>query len=87
MRKSTLTQNVAFLTCSGIGSDGRNLESVGNGATDGGTHSSSLHHNSTADHGGAGHNNNSASHNSLAHSGGGASSHDGNNVHCCKCIV
>ena len=57
---------------SGIGSDGRSIESVGNGATDG-THNSSVQHSSNNEH--TGHNN-TGGHNALAQSG--ASSHEGN---------
>lgn len=58
---------------SGLGTDGRSIESVGNGATDG-THSSSLQQNSNNEH--TGHNN-TGGHNSLAQSS--ASSHEGHN--------
>ena len=59
---------------SGIGSDGRSIDSVGNGATDGTTHNSSVQQNTNNEHSG---HNNTGDHNSLAQSGG-ASTHQGN---------
>ena len=64
--------NSRIIIISGIGSDGRSIESVGNGASDG-THNSSIQQNSNNEH--TGHNN-TGGHNSLAQSG--ASSHEGN---------
>ena len=58
---------------SGIGSDGRSIDSVGNGATDGTTHNSSVQQNTNNEHSG---HNNTGDHNSLAQSGG-ASTHEG----------
>ena len=62
-----------FRIRSGLGSDGRNLDSVGNGATDGTTHNSSVQQNTNNEHSG---HNNTGDHNSLAQSGG-ASTHEG----------
>ena len=72
-----LTINLFYLFCSrilsGVGSDGRSIDSVGNGATDGTTHNSSVQQNTNNEHSG---HNNTGDHNSLAQSGG-ASAHEG----------
>ena len=67
-------QYISIRMLSGIGSDGRSIDSVGNGATDGTTHNSSVQQNTNNEHSG---HNNTGDHNSLAQSGG-ASTHEGN---------
>ena len=66
-------QYISIRMLSGIGSDGRSIDSVGNGATDGTTHNSSVQQNTNNEHSG---HNNTGDHNSLAQSGG-ASAHEG----------
>ena len=72
-----INSNSFYIFCyriiSGVGSDGRSIDSVGNGATDGTTHNSSVQQNTNNEHSG---HNNTGDHNSLAQSGG-ASAHEG----------